>query len=221
MNIHQKIKRLEELIARIDAGNPVTRKDINNVLGQDGLDHLDNLWEWEKQCCPDDRELPTALKDYNDLLHKAALEENRKKRSKAGAVSGDGIRMAKAHKAIKDANSRAGKLYQEALEQLEDAIANDPALGVHLDRGCVFDGGEGLTPDAEDVPRTKGSKSIHRRDGPARRRTKAELKRQVLEEALKRLQDELVNPKPPEAQGGLPVFRDMREILKRVLGGRR
>jgi hypothetical protein len=94
------------------------------------------------------------------------------------------------NKCIKLQNE-AESLYERALEYLDEIINDDQNLRVWFDRDLEFSAGSNIGCDNVRVPRVVTSRSLDKQDcGAAKKRSKAEIKREVIENAIAKIETE-------------------------------
>lgn len=166
----RRLKRLNDLLAKLNSGKNVAIRDLKNALTEDEWYKYEMVSEHSK--IDNDKQLPDLLKIYADYLKKAdfffsraqALRNNpNSKRDHLG-------RTGKAR-----LNDKAESEYENALLILEDFVEvnkNDPNLFSWFDRDFSFeqDATNFVNADAGYVPRLKASRSKYSRT-PKRNKT--------------------------------------------------
>lgn len=189
MKKERSMKKIEDLLRRLHNGEDVPVRNIENALkgafGESGKSRYDDAWENEGSYRKSLTEYSPELKEYDDLLKKARMLDNR----------AEGINIKKASKGFKSNGQRAIEMgrkaeaaYERALERLEELLRADPSLRTYLDREVDFDThGRSPSPDFDSVPRIKTSRSRENQLGLPPKRKKREVKIDVLESALEEL----------------------------------
>jgi len=172
MKKEKKIKRIEQLIARLQSGNDVPRKDLKVVLTEKEMEQLDKNWESEKKIRTNK---PPEIKEYEKKLgvfiRKYGFYETKWKRM---------------------GNRKATVLYNKCekegynlIQRLEEIIGDEPDLCLWFDRDIDDD----IGPSPSGMPRVVTSKSLYNQNkqkGPMPV-TKRILKEQALKSALNKL----------------------------------
>lgn len=168
----EKIKRINEHIKKLEAGETVSKRDMKALLTEEQLAEFDNLWEMEKgkkDWVLDNRHL---IKDYEEMLHTGdkiwARYENTRAANKNAEIE-----------------NAAMSAYEKAWERLEELIEADPFITTLLDRPFDRDNAVGNGLSACEVPRCKYSKSKFVK--PLEKTTKNELKADFLKAAVEEL----------------------------------
>lgn len=176
--------KIKKLIAKLDAKEDVSKRDLRNTIGLDGLKEYEELWEQEKERRSEFDKKPKVIKDYEAILKKADFANSR----------ADGIRLNK--RSTKDMRGRysnerlraqAESLYEDALIRVEEIVTEDKSLIVWFDRELDFTVNGKLGADYALVPRIITSRSSTKMSsGMLTVRSKEDIKREVLELALYR-----------------------------------
>jgi hypothetical protein len=193
----QEIKtqlRLHTLINKAKRGEYVSMRDLESVLGSEGIAEYRERWEWENAWRQQCKDVPFWFRHYVDLLHDADF----------------------AH--LKLRYAAESRLCQAALEELEAILLVDPSLcACWLDRPAIFDGADAIGPDVESMPRLITSKSQWNENPCPRPLKKRDVMLCVLESAL----SEMTRQKPSEPEI-IPVvspellLANARQLLNRV-----
>lgn len=166
------LEKLEQLLERIKRGEIVQNRDLRTWLGEEAYAAYEAEWAEQIQIRAMLNDKPADIIEYETLLRKAQIFENR-----AGAESARG--RAQASQTLM-AKAQTG--YELALEFLTEATSCDPSLSSWLDRRVEWEGENAPTLCAEDMPRAITS----RRDGVSKGgwlsalKTKRELKAEIL-----------------------------------------
>lgn len=176
--------KLKKLIAKLDDGKEVSKRDLRNTIGQDGLEEYEALWEQEKERRSAFDKKPEVIKEYEAILKKADFAN-----SKA-----DGIKLNK--RSSRDMSGRysnerlrgqAESIYEDALIRAEEIVTADRSLIVWFDRELDFTVNGTLGADYALVPRIITSRSSTKvSSGMLAVRSKDDIKRELLDMALHR-----------------------------------
>lgn len=167
-------QRIQELIAKLERGEVVGKRDFETAVGRE----LSETYKerWAEQHYLRHMKVPSAVKEYEDLLQKALLMDGR---YEATLGSKGTVKL----------GNKAESLFEDALSRLEEIISVDQSLRIWFDRDIDFDTDGKLGHNAGQMPRVITSKSSENKakDGLRARFgfvTKAELKLAMLKEAL-------------------------------------
>lgn len=158
-------------------------RDLDAALGKEGVADYEGRWQYELDKRKIFEEKPEQIKHYEELVHKGDFDYIRaesvskpSKRSKQINGKGSAQRL----------EELSETKYERATEYLEEIISIDGSLRIWFDRDLVFGAGTTtLSIDPVGIPRTVTSRSAHRRgDGMAEKRSKADVKKDVLEAAI-------------------------------------
>lgn len=152
MNIIKRIKRLQNLIKRMNDGEDVALRDLKLALTTDERKDYEASVEQCRDLKKMLTEVPSELKKYAQLLKKAELLHNR---AEAMAKSGN----PRTRKRLFD---QSEETYEKALEFLGEALQISPALSMLLDREFVQTPEKFCSPDPASVPRLVTSTSFYR-----------------------------------------------------------
>ncbi|QVL45166.1 MAG: hypothetical protein KFB94_07825 [Methylophilaceae bacterium] len=165
--------KLEKLIAKLDAGKAVSLRDLENVLGLDGLVEYERLWNEELARRKFFEVKPTALADYEAMLKRADLLTIRAEKTVT-------VNSAKNLRVLASAE------YDAALAHLQAYITKNEADKFWLDRDAF--GVFGVLGLINQVPRLVTSRSVHKlTEGASAKTSKEDIKRIVLQTALDKI----------------------------------
>ena len=187
-----EIERIKQLLDKLNNGSNVSLRDLKNVLGDEGLAEYESQWQYELDKRTQFEEKPDEIKRYEEMVHAADFDNNRAEGLKVGkrAVVDHVGRNSK--RRLRDQSETK---YERAIEYLEEIIEIDGNLRIWFDRDLDFDANTTmLSIDCGGVPRTVTSRSIYKRSSyMAEKRTKEDVKRDVLNNAINRIErgDEL------------------------------
>lgn len=150
--------RLQTLIKKIKHGKYVSMRDLESILGKDGVAEYRHRWDCEMSMRPDPQNTPFGFRRYIRLLHKA-----------------DFARMKRRY-------TDEASLCESAIEELEELLHFHPSFDFWLDRSAVFEGADVIDPNVESMPRLTTSKSIWNKN--PRPLKKQEVMLHVFESAL-------------------------------------
>ena len=183
-----EIARIKQLLDRLNSGSEVSLRDLKNVLGDEGLAEYEDMWQQELHVRSQFEDKPEQIKHYEELVHAADFDNNR----------AEGLKIGK--RAVVDRIGRDSKRrlrdqsetkYERAIEYLEEIIGIDGNLRIWFDRDLDFGADTTtLSCDRDGVARTVTSRSQYRQGKfMAEKRSKADVKREVLEYAIDRLEN--------------------------------
>ncbi|MGY0194620.1 hypothetical protein ACWA7J_06035 [Leptothrix sp. BB-4] len=154
-------ERLNELIAKLRAGEDVAQRDLKNVLLDAEHRALTDAWEDQKKLRDSLVSKPAAVLTYEARLKKALFEYGKAEHYSESADTlpsspHDGL------KAHQRGYRKCETLLEGLIEYLEEQLAADPGLQVWFDRPLVFGWDGDITPSPSDMPRVVTSRSRER-----------------------------------------------------------
>lgn len=176
--------KAKALLDKLSRGSDVSMRDLEAALGKDGMAEYEGLWQHEL----DNRKIfetkPGEITRYEELIHAADFDENR-----ANGIKQIGKRSKKdmqGRNSKKRLREQAETKYEKATEYLSEIIGADDNLRIWFDRDLDFDANTTtLGIDCVSVARTVTSRSKYKlSDGMAIKRSKADVKKEVLENAI-------------------------------------
>lgn len=216
-NNETRKKKIKELIKLLEKGLEVAKRDFDTAVGTE----LAKLYKqrWAEQQELRDMEVPAEVKEYEQKLQEALMmygryeQYNPNKKSKSNLVVN--------RKAVIDSlGSKADSLFEDAMTRLEEIITADQSLRVWFDRDIDFSFGSHLSIDPVGMPRVITSKSLDNlaKDGLAKNfgmKTKAEVKLDILRDALEELEKKELTVE--EVEANLERSKQQTEKLKGML----
>ena len=170
--------KIKQLLAK---EGKISVRDLQNTLGDDGVNEYESLWQIEVDKKDYFKNKPSAITEYEALIKKADFANNR----------ADGIKLSTRSKLDFNGNNSktrlrtdAEKLYEKALERLEELVNEDSSLREWFDRELDFTTSGTLSIDVQGMPRVVTSRGNKLTSGAASAVSKAQIKRNVLENAL-------------------------------------
>jgi len=183
----KRLERLTLLLAKLEAGNDVARRDLKNVL-------TDNEWEgFERdnsyigaEELMRGGERPAGLDHYLEMVKKADLLYARAESTPANPYSKKDSSGRGGHKRLYDA---AFDAYEKAIEELNAITSVNPDIKIWMDRNYddTFDGCP--SPERDCVPRLYNTRSYYAL--PKSKETKFDAKRENKQQALKNAIDKI------------------------------
>ncbi len=188
----RRLKRLNELFARLEDGKDISRRDLRNVLTQEQWTSFEQNSELNNSQREIYFERPSNLDAYFELIKKGDFYHSRASSTKVTNRS----RIDNLH--------RSGRLrlfhlaeacYEEAVMYLCSLIDSNPQTSVEirswLDRDVDTSIGYEPAADPQSVPRILGSRSKHRyqKDDKNKFQLKRLQKREAIESAVAILED--------------------------------
>ena len=173
-------QRVERLLAKLDAGKSVSMRSLHTALGDTGVNEYEKLWADEQDKRSMFADKPNCIKQYEAMLKRADFASLRADKMTVGKRS------------VVDSSGRNSKLrlrvlserlYEQALERLQEMITEDKSLQIWFDRDTdwTIAGDTGI--DCASVPRVVTSKSIYNKRALVQC-SKNDIKRDVLMQAL-------------------------------------
>jgi hypothetical protein len=207
-----KTEKIKKLIAKLDAGKEVSKRDIRNTLGQAGLDEYLGLWDQEKERRSVFDEKPNVIKEYELILKKADFANSKADGIKINKRSTRDMRGRYSNERLR---GQAESLYEDALIRAEEIITADRSLIVWFDRELNFTVDGNLGADYALVPRIVTSRSSTKiSSGMLNGRSKEDIKRELLEMALQRESTEQLSEEEIAVQSV-----KLKAMLAKIKGG--
>lgn len=199
MRVDQKIKRYKLLIHRLETGQTVSSWALRYSLTKNEIKAMQDAWNEELESRKAAK--PTEVKRYEKLLQKACLYYAMMERYSSV--------IPKKPNLTKQYANKADSAFEAAIEYLRE-IAKCSDIQMWMDRD-VF--GE-ISWDPISIPRVIGSKSaecLNKSKTPYPTIAKREIKIQVLQEAIKKLENKtleefMVDPPP------IPIKRNRKGL---------
>ena len=199
--------KIKQLLAKNDK---ISVRDLQNTLGDDGVNEYESLWQIEVDKKDYFKNKPSAITEYEAMIKKANFANNR----------ADGIKLSARSKLDFNGNNSktrlrtdAEKLYEKALERLEELVNEDSSLREWFDRELDFTTSGTLSIDVQGMPRVVTSRGNKLTSGAASAVSKAQIKRNVLENALELGKVGLVGALGKEDEAKLKVM--MADLKKK------
>ncbi|MDA1108154.1 MAG: hypothetical protein O2845_07335 [Proteobacteria bacterium] len=216
MNDALRAKRIRSLLDRIGRGEDVAQRELRSVLTVEQRHGLQAMWIEQKEFKRPDK--PGEIIDYERLLQRALMTYGRFNRSSARRITGTNKKAAAHSEAVKRMRAKADREFEVAHEALQEMLAADPSLLIWLDRNVSWEHGESPSLDPIDMPRAITSRSQDRMGGLEDRfpiKSKREVKKMVLEDALVEVQRNLRTPMQKAADD--EIEQKQMESIKRKL----
>ena len=199
--------KIKQLLAK---EGKISVRDLQNTLGDDGVNEYESLWQIEVDKKDYFKNKPSAIAEYEAMIKKANFANNR----------ADGIKLSARSKLDFNGNNSktrlrtdAEKLYEKALERLEELVNEDSSLREWFDRELDFTTSGTLSIDVQGMPRVVTSRGNKLTSGAASAVSKAQIKRDVLENALELGKVGLVGALGKEDEAKLKVM--MADLKKK------
>ncbi len=127
MKVKNQKTRISRLLKRMNSGEDAAQRDLKNALSAEQFHSLQNAWANEKVRRDEFKEKPAAIKEYEALLKRAILLDNR-----AGGYSSK--QDPKIKKSALNLRNQAETVLEIAWERLSELLSADPLLRIWLDR---------------------------------------------------------------------------------------
>lgn len=205
MNDEKRKRRLATLIARLEAGNDVARRELQPALMPEEWERYENSVHVRRDMKEMLSVTPDRLKPYLAHLKRADFLYSR---AESMVANGNPqVRQGLYH--------QAESAYETAIEVLAEELSKQSDLAMWLDRSFSTEFGSDLSLDPSGVPRLKNSHSGHRNCGNKEIGNGVEafsgLRRSLKLSALKSSLDSLQQPRmsEPDSQFKLPVTKKL------------
>ena len=187
-----KIQRLKELIFRLKDGQEVALRDFTIATNLQQRKAFKAMWQEQMEIRWQLKNKPKSITEYEKKLKKALLANGRYE-AFAGP-KGNSIQRKK----LGEIGSKADGLFEDAMDYLSDLFAEDQSYRHWFDRDIVFGTNGNIDANPEQMPRVITSKSFNNLSKNGARnnfglKTKAELKIEILEQALAELTTEMAS----------------------------
>ena len=169
-------KKLRLMLERLELGDNVQNRDLRTWIGDEAYDEYEAECMLQQELRKELQSKPSAVKEYERRLRLALLAYNK----------GEGASSRGRHAAAKRYFAEADKLFERALEYLQEIVAAEPSLCAWFDRDTSWTIDGEASIDATSIPRVVTSRSLDNRGGGLLRRlqSKRDLKIAAVERAL-------------------------------------
>ena len=173
MNADKRQTRVKELLGNLKSGQEITLRDFKSVLGKDEYAEYEAMWANEK----DKR---GAIKPKEILLYEKKLREVKLSHAR---YEKHRINYGSSQNSLK-LEQHTEHLMERLVEFWNDLISTDASLMVWFDRSVI------KSLSIEELPHIVNSKSFYKQsDGLLTKRTKKEIKIEILENILNPVQE--------------------------------
>ena len=181
-----KIQRLKELIARLKDGQEVALRDFTIATNLQQRKAFKAMWQEQMEIRRQLKNKPKSITEYEKKLKKALLANGRY----------EALGSRKASSKQRKMGVKAEGLFEEAIECLSELLAEDESYRHWFDRDIVFGAYGNIDINPQQMPRVITSKSFDNLNKNGARnnfglKTKAELKVEILEQALAEITTEM------------------------------
>ena len=183
-----KIQRLKELITRLNDGQEVALRDFTIATNLKQRKAFKTMWQEQMEIRRQLKYKPKVIREYEKKLKKALMANGRYEALDSRKASSKQSKM----------GAKAEGLFEEALECLSELLAQDENYRQWFDRDIVFGAYGNIDINPEQMPRVITSKSLDNLNKNGARnnfglKTKAELKIEILAQALAELTTEMAS----------------------------
>lgn len=172
----QRTARLKALLEQLRCGENVQNRSLRTWIGDEAYAEYEAECKLQRELRKELQSKPSAVKEYERRLRLALLAYNK----------GEGASSRGRHAAAKRYFAEADKLFERALEYLQEIVAAEPSLCAWFDRDTSWTIDGEASIDATSIPRVVTSRSLDNRGGGLLRRlqSKRDLKIAAVERAL-------------------------------------
>lgn len=211
-NNETRKKRLKELIRLEEKGLEVVKRDFDNAVGKDFAKLYKQRWVEQKELRA--MEAPNEVKEYEQMLQEALMMYGRYEQFTVDKNTKSGTYIER-KKILEELSNKTDRLFEDAMERLEEIITADQTLRVWFDREIDFNFGSDLSIDPVGMPRVITSKSMDNlaKDEGMKRfgwKTKAEIRLEILKTALEEYEKEELTEEDVKAE----IERNHQQSLK-------
>jgi hypothetical protein len=172
MEKSKKIERINVLIERLENGRTVTRRSLQRVLGESGLQKIESEWVLELKCRT---YKPKEIVEYSSRVRKGLIHY---------ALGEKQSFKGESYKA-KHSIYKADSILEDAIEYLRDVVSLNSGLRMWIDRDVSVVADIEYCP--EGIPRPIWSNSNYKNRSLLPKVTKKDIARDLLETELENL----------------------------------
>ncbi len=185
----------------LNTGMEVAKRDFDLAVGKE-FARL-NEARWAEQQELRNLKVPEEVKEYERILQDALMMHGKSEQFNVKDVSKGGT-LSERQKTLDELSGKADSLFEDALARLEEIITEDESLRIWFDRDFSFEAGSDLSLEPGGMPRlitSKSAENLAKDEGMMRFgwKTKAQVKLEVLQEALVALDRESLTEEDIEA----------------------
>ena len=211
-NNETRKKRIKELVRMLEKGLEVSKRDFDIAVGKNFSKLYKQRWAEQQEIRK--IEAPSEVKEYEQMLQEALMMYGRYEQFTVDTNTKSGTFIER-KKILEELSSKTDRLFESAMERLEEIISTDQNLRIWFDRDIDFGFGSHLSIDPVGMPRVITSKSLDnlaKSEGMKRFgwKTMAEVKLDVLREAYEEFDKKEVTAEDVEVE----IERNNQQALK-------
>lgn len=186
----------------LNNGSEVAKRDFDLAVGKEFAKL--NVLRWAEQQKLRNIKVPEEVKAYERILQEALLMYGRAEQFDVKDASKGGT-LIERQKTLDELSGKADSLFEDAHARLEEIITVDQNLLMWFDRDICFEAGNDLSFEPGSMPRvitSKSAENLAKDEGMMRFgwKTKAQVKLEILQEALVVLDRESLTTEEIEAE---------------------
>lgn len=203
--LQRRLEKLKWLLARLERGEHIQNKTLENWLTPEEYQRLFTEWEQQQSIRAYWSSKPSAVSDYEQRLRQALFDYNR---AEAYGLSGNTTMSRRFH-------HKAQSAFESCLTQLESDLSADPSIRAWFDRDLNFGEGGDISLSPVGMPRVVTSRSLDNQvaGSVSGKLSKAEVKMAVIRDAI-----EAITAPPPSSDK--PSIEELMAKMKKRLGHR-
>ena len=202
----RRLEKLRWLLGRLERGEHVQNKTLENWLKPDEYQRLFDDWEQQQSIREYWSSKPSAVTEYEDGLRQALFDFNR----------AEGYRQRGNTAMARKFHDKAQVGFESCLQSLESQLSADSSISAWFDRELDFSHRGTTSLDPVGMPRVVTSRSLDNQAGGSisGKLTKAEVKMLVVKDAI----ENILSPKPEVSEDDLmEKLRQLKEQRRKGL----
>lgn len=194
----RRLKKLQLLLERLELGEHIQNKTLQNWLTPEEYQRLFDDWEQQQSVREYWSSKPAPVSDYEQGLRQALFVYNR----------GESYSQKGNHTMARKFHNQAQSAFEACLVQLQSDLSSDPSIQAWFDRDLNFSERSEISLSPVGMPRVVTSRSLDNQTGGtfSGKLSKAEVKIMVIKNAI----EAILTPLPNETKPSI------EELLKRL-----
>ena len=171
----KRLAKLMDIHADLKRGKNVQNRKLQRWLTAEEYSRFEDSWREQQELRKELKDKPDEIKEYEEKLRSALFEYNR----------ADGYSNKRKSKLALEFRHRAERLFEKALEHLDEVLAAEPSLRYWLDRDVEFhDAANSTGLDPVSMPRVITSRSLDNSANIGHKQSKLSVKLETVEGAV-------------------------------------
>lgn len=184
-----RLKKLRGIATSLRRSKNVQNRMLKTWLTAEEYVEFEQEWRSQREIRSDLTEKPEYLDRYEALLKKAIFFSNR----------AEGKRTKRNGAAAKRLSAFAVQYCEQAIECLQELYEDDISIQAWFDRPLAFGAGAAISANVESLPRLVTSRSHERLSDHQALMRKRDVKLDVVERAIQRIEERLKSDKKPRS----------------------